>query len=559
MNAALSVIGSGLIVIMFAGLFCVIGRVALCKVGIDSNNKCYILASSYFIGMAVYLAVLRTLTLVTGSYKIVFWSLLILTAVFAVITIYRRFFPWLCKNAGLLAVLVGLWIAHTFHALLYRIIDVDMAGLSPYDSIGTIGSLRYAGIADYFVEQNYIPVLNQSYGQSLLASFSRLLGRNNLCFALTLWLAVSGAFLCLLLYGIFRRYFSSALSVLLVCVVYMGSVSLTLAPIRVVDSDYPLISSGYTDSVVGVATLFVYLEVIIQILRNKSKLVFSHYLVTVCCVLYWAMSAPHNICVLLGVGGFLMIYLLYGKEYVSAGRGAVLGGVILVTCLLGILEGGMLTPSGLVDEVSIEGVMTVAGPDEEQTGGGIMIVPVMNYQFSNAPGVLGGLGVGLPYMEKMMDCAVDALHHGEWYLLFYALAGLWWDSVRIMFWPFLGVLGIGLLAYHRRNDKEIGFWAMAGFGTLAVGYVVDFFISLNSYKWALSRFAMPFYFLGMLFMAVLLGQAWIGKRKLYRLLGAGSVFIILVGQVLDKALILYGNCTQNDIWSLMKGMALLAG
>lgn len=557
MNAALSVIGSGLIVILFAGLFCVIGRMLLCKAGIDSDNSCYTLASSYFVGMAVYLAILRTLTLVTGSYKIVFWSLLILTAVFAVITIYRRFYLWLCKNAGLLAALVGLWIAHTFHALLYRLIDVERVSLSPYVGIGTIGSLRYAGIADYFVEQNYIPVLNQSYGQSVLASFSRLLGLNNLCFALTLWLAVSGAFLCLLLYSIFRRYFSSGLSILLVCVVYMGSVSLTLAPIRVVDSDYPLISSGYTDSVVGVATLFIYLEMIIQILQHKRKLVFSHYLVTVCCVLYWAMSAPHNICVLLGVGGFLMVYLLYKKEYVSALRGAVLGGVILVSCLLGILEGGMLTPSGLVDEVSIEGVMTVAGPDEEQTGGGIIIVPVMNYQFSNAPGVLGGLGVGLPYMEKMMDCAVDALHQGEWYLLFYALAGLWWDSVRIMFWPLLGVLGIGLLAYHRRNDRETGFWAMAGFGTLAVGYVVDFFISLNSYKWALSRFAMPFYFLGMLFMAVILGQALTGKRRLYRLLSAGSVFLILVGQVLDKTLILYGRCTQNDIWSLMKGMALL--
>lgn len=557
MNAALSVIGSGLIVILFAGLFCVIGRMLLCKAGIDSDNSCYTLASSYFVGMAVYLAILRTLTLVTGSYKIVFWSLLILTAVFAVITIYRRFYLWLCKNAGLLAALVGLWIAHTFHALLYRLIDVERVSLSPYVGIGTIGSLRYAGIADYFVEQNYIPVLNQSYGQSVLASFSRLLGLNNLCFALTLWLAVSGAFLCLLLYSIFRRYFSSGLSILLVCVVYMGSVSLTLAPIRVVDSDYPLISSGYTDSVVGVATLFIYLEMIIQILQHKRKLVFSHYLVTVCCVLYWAMSAPHNICVLLGVGGFLMVYLLYKKEYVSALRGAVLGGVILVSCLLGILEGGMLTPSGLVDEVSIEGVMTVAGPDEEQTGGGIIIVPVMNYQFSNAPGVLGGLGVGLPYMEKMMDCAVDALHQGEWYLLFYALAGLWWDSVRIMFWPLLGVLGIGLLAYQRRNDRETGFWAMAGFGTLAVGYVVDFFISLNSYKWALSRFAMPFYFLGMLFMAVILGQALTGKRRLYRLLSAGSVFLILVGQVLDKTLILYGRCTQNDIWSLMKGMALL--
>ena len=180
MNAALSVIGSGLIVILFAGLFCVIGRMLLCKAGIDSDNSCYTLASSYFVGMAVYLAILRTLTLVTGSYKIVFWSLLILTAVFAVITIYRRFYLWLCKNAGLLAALVGLWIAHTFHALLYRLIDVERVSLSPYVGIGTIGSLRYAGIADYFVEQNYIPVLNQSYGQSVLASFSRLLGLNNL-------------------------------------------------------------------------------------------------------------------------------------------------------------------------------------------------------------------------------------------------------------------------------------------------------------------------------------------------------------------------------------------
>lgn len=558
MNAALSVIGSGLIVILFAGLFCVTGRIALRKTEIDYKNRCYIFASSYFVGMTIYLSVLRTVTLVTGSYKVVFWALLILTGIFAAITIYRRYLPWLRKNINLLAGMVCLWIVHTVHALLYRMVDVDKANLTPYTGIGTIGSLRYAGIADYFVEQDHIPVLNQSYGQSVLASFSRLFGRDNICFALTLWLAVSGAFLCLLLYGVFRRYFSKVQSILLTCVVYMGSVSLTLAPIRVVDSDYPLISSGYTDSVVGVATLFIYLEMIIQILQNNNKLAVSHYLVTVCCVLYWVMSAPHNICVLLGVGGFLIVYLLLRKEYANARRGVVLGGVILASCLLGILEGGMLTPSGLVDEVSIEGVMTVAGPDEKQSGGGIVIVPVMNYQFSKAPGELGGLGLGLPYMEEMMNCAVDALHHGEWYLLLYALAALWWDSIRIIFWPLLGVLGIGLIAYHRRADKETGFWAMAGFGTLAVGYSIAFFISLNSYKWALSRFAMPFYFLGMLFLAVILGLAWTGKKRLYRLISAGSVFIILIGQLLDKILILYGNCAGNDIWSLMKGMALFA-
>lgn len=557
MDAVLSVIGSVLIVIVFAGLFCLIGRTVLRRTENGYENRCYTFASSYFIGMAVYLALLRTLALVIPSYKIVFWVLLILAFIFAAISIYRHYFPWIVKNAGLIACIVCIWIVHTVHNLLYRLIDVEKVNLTPYSGIGTIGSLRYAGIADYFVEQNHIPVLNQSYGQSILASFSRLLGRDSLCFALTLWLALSGAFLCLLLYGVFRRYFSARLSVLLTCVVYMGSVSLTLAPIRVVDSDYPLISSGYTDSVVGVATLFLYLEIMVRILKNNSKLNASHYFVTVCCVLYWAMSASHNIVVLLGTGAFFIVYLLIKKDYKNVGRGATLGGVILAACLLGIFEGGMLTPSGLVDEVSVEGVMTVAGLDESKPSEGIVIVPVMNYQFSKAPGVLWDIAQGTPFIKETLDCAVDALHNGEWYVLLYALTALWWDSIHIIFWPLLGVLGIGLTAYHQRENREISLWAVAGLGTLAVGYPIAFFISLNAYKWALSRFAMPFYFVGMLFMAVILGRAWTGKKGLYRFISACSVFIILIGQVLDKLLIFYGNITRYDILSLMKGMILL--
>lgn len=558
MNAVLSIIGSFSIVILFAGVFCLIGRMALCKTGGGDENPCYIFASAYFIGMAVYLSVLRTLTMAVHSYKIVFWALFILTGIFAAAAIYRRYFKWICNNIGLIAGMFCLWMICTVHALLYRMVDVDQVNLTPYTGIGTIGSLRYAGIAGYFVEQNYIPVLNQSYGQSVLASFSGMFGRDNLCFALTLWLAVSGAFLCLLLYGVFRRYFRAGLSVVLTCVVYMGSVSLTLAPVRVVDSDYPLISSGYTDSVVGVATLFLYLELLIQILRNNRKLNFYHYFVTACCVLYWAMSASHNIVVLLGTGAFFIVYLLVKRDYKNVGRGVVLGGVVLAACLLGLLEGGMLTPSGLVEEVSIEGVMTVAGPDEGRPSEGIVIVPVMNYQFSKAPGVLWDLAQGTPFIKETLDCAVDALHQGEWYVLLYALTALWWDSIHIIFWPLLGVFGVGLAAYHHGDNRETGLWAMAGFGVWAVGYPIAFFISLNAYKWALSRFAMPFYFLGMLFLAVILGRAWMDQKRLYRLVSAGCIFIILIGQVLDKILIFYGNCTNYDVWVLMKKMALLA-
>lgn len=556
MGAVLSVISSVLIVLLFAILFCFIGKAVLGQVELDNDNDCYILAGSYFIGMAVYLSVLRTLALFIPSFKIAFWALLIVGIVFFVLRNYRRHIAWIVKRKRLAISAGVLWVVSTFHALLYRIC---VLGENPHvlTSIGTIGSQRYAGIAAYIVKQDHVPVLNQSYGQSLLASFSNMLGRDNLCFALVLWLSLSGAFLCLFLYGVFRRFFSAGLSVLLVCVVDIGSVSLTLAPIRVVDSDYPLLFSGYTDSVVGVATFMIFLEMMVRILKKESKLRFSHYLVTACFVLYWAMSAPHNICILLGAGFLLLVFLLVRRERFNVKNGIKLACVVMAACIIGILEGGMLTPSGLVDEVSVDGVMTVAeGADENLSSQGIVFVPVMNYQLMKSKDVLWKLGWG--YMESILDYAVDALHQGSWYVLVHCLTSLWWDSVRIIFWPLLGVLGMGLIACQKK-DREISYWAVLGFSVLAVGYPVAFLISLNGYKWALSRFAMPFYFLGMMFLAAILGRAWRSEKKLYRLISIFSVFVILVGQVGDKLFLYYNNAVNNDMWPAMRDMMLFTG
>ena len=556
MGAVLSVISSVLIVLLFAILFCFIGKAVLGQAELDNNNDCYILAGSYFIGMAVYLSVLRTLALFIPSFKIAFWALLIVGIVFFVLRNYRRHIAWIVKRKRLAISAGVLWVVSTFHALLYRIC---VLGENPHvlTSIGTIGSQRYAGIAAYIVKQDHVPVLNQSYGQSLLASFSNMLGRDNLCFALVLWLSLSGAFLCLFLYGVFRRFFSAGLSALLVCVVDIGSVSLTLAPIRVVDSDYPLFFSGYTDSVVGVATFMIFLEMMVRILKKESKLRFSHYLVTACFVVYWTMSAPHNICILLGAGFLLLVFLLVRRERFNVKNGIKLACVVMAACIIGILEGGMLTPSGLVDEVSVDGVMTVAeGADENLSSQGIVFVPVMNYQLMKSKDVLWKLGWG--YMESILDYAVDALHQGSWYVLVHCLTSLWWDSVRIIFWPLLGVLGMGLIACQKK-DREISYWAVLGFSVLAVGYPVAFLISLNGYKWALSRFAMPFYFLGMMFLAAILGRAWRSEKKLYRLISIFSVFVILVGQVGDKLFLYYNNAVNNDMWPAMRDMMLFTG
>lgn len=550
MEVVLAAAGSILTVLLFAGIFCILGGALSERMGVSGGDGCYVFAASYFIGMAVYLALFRTLALLTSSYRIAFWSLLILLGIAAAVSLYRQHRLQITVNKKWAAVAVGLWLVHSIHALLYRSSDIFNAEVTPYSSIGTIQSLRYAGIAAYFVEQDRIPVLNQSYGQSLLASFSGLLGRDNLCFILMLWLALSQAFLCLLLYGMFRRQFSGRLSVFLTFLVHAGSVSLTVAPIRVVDSDYPLLSNGYTDSVAGAATFLIYVGFLIRLLLERKKVKLIHCFVTVCCVLYWAMSAPQNIAVLCGVGFFFFLFLIYRKDKENMLAGVKLGAVILCSLAAALFEGGMLTPAGLVEEVAIEGVMTMESADGTNANEGIAIVPVMNYQFSRSPGKLWGLGQDASFMRETLNCAVEGWHNGEWYVTLYALSALWWDSIRIIFWPLIGVLGIGIAAYHDKNNKRAGYWAIAGFSALIVGYPIAFLISYHAYKWALSRFMMPFYLIGMVFLAVLLGKAWKDKG-LYRLIGAASFFMILFGQILDKGIILYQQCSKNNIWNLM--------
>lgn len=551
MEVVLAATGSILTVLLFAIIFCILGGVLSEQMGMSDGDGCYAFAVSYFIGMAVYLALFRTLALLTSSYRIAFWSLLILLGIAAAAGFYRQHRLRITINRKLVSVAAVLWLAHIVHALLYRSDNIFNAEVTPYSSIGTIQSLRYAGIAAYFVEQDRIPILNQSYGQSLLASFSGLLGMENLCFILVLWLALSQAFLCMLLYGLFRRHFSGRLSAFLTFVVHAGSVALTIAPIRVVDSDYPLLSNGYTDSVAGAATFLIYVEFLIHLLLDRKKVKLTHCFVTVCCILYWAMSAPHNIVVLCGVGFLFFLFLVFRKDKENMLTGFKLGAVILCSLAMTFLEGGMLTPAGLVEEVAIEGVMTMESADGTKTDEGIAIVPVMNYQFSRSPGRLWGLGQDASFMKETLNCAVEGWHNGEWYVTLYALSALWWDSIRIIFWPFLGVLGAGIAAYHDKNNKRAGYWAIVGVSVLIVGYPIDFLFSYHAYKWALSRFMIPFYLIGMVFLMVFLGKAWKSKG-LYRLIGAVSFFMILFGQILDRSIILYQHCSKNNIGDLMR-------
>lgn len=108
-----------------------------------------------------------------------------------------------------------MWALFSLYFLVQRICDVNGAELTTTQSIGTLHSCRYVNIALWITENDRIPVLNQSYGQAVLGSISRLFGAENTNFTLTLWLAVSISFVHLLVYGMLRRRYGRWVSVFL--------------------------------------------------------------------------------------------------------------------------------------------------------------------------------------------------------------------------------------------------------------------------------------------------------------------------------------------------------
>lgn len=78
------------IVVLFSGLFLVMGSVLLSRLNLNMDNAYCNVASSFFTGMAVWLAALRTCSYFLLSYKGSFYFTLIVFIVVVVLTLKRR-------------------------------------------------------------------------------------------------------------------------------------------------------------------------------------------------------------------------------------------------------------------------------------------------------------------------------------------------------------------------------------------------------------------------------------------------------------------------------------
>jgi hypothetical protein len=364
-------------------------------------------------------------------------------------------------------------------------------------SLGSLNAGRYANIAAFISELNYIPVLNQNYGQSMLAAIPLILGFNSPFLALNFWLSLSVIFMCLVFNGFFimlglNNLMSLAGSILLM----IGNTALSLYAIIVVDSGNPLFLSGYTDAIFSVGSFFGFL----MLLKNfyddqiKSALHFS-IVVSILCI-SWSFSAPQNI-VLSSILFSIISVIMLVKKRLSR-KCKLLYASMLIFVLAGLTQGGLLTPEQMCDNVEIPGV--TGAVNNNRRGPSIHAM----FEFPYFHLYQGKWVYGMFYEKreiyqaieedkKSVNKPVEYSLYDMYYALWYEIENDFFNSLRITFFPLFGLVLPWFISGFRKvsldddlsNIKKLWFASLVIF---LLGYFIVFLGDFNGYKWELSRF-----------------------------------------------------------------------
>ena len=222
----------------------------------------------------------------------------------------------------------------------------------------------------------------------------------------------------------------------------------------------------------------------------------------------------------------------------------------------------MLTPKLFQSEINIPGLMNIAGKiDIPSHYIGVRIFPGYPFHF----GGMGEWQVGQTSFINSLQAYVKEWEHNIASII-WILEQSFITSIRVLFWPLLGIIlirnkikinenkldGLGKLAPSLNIILSIGFF------TLIIGFLLSYSISLNGYKWELSRFMIPGVAIGMVALILTILENF--KSKRIGVLSFITLFILLIGgPVFDLIYNIFKNLFQifnnenNIVWSVFFG------
>lgn len=440
--------------------------------------------ASYFIGIAVFLFLWRILECLPFNAQL---SLGITLVVFGICVFLDSLFKRLRHIVLMFLVVTGV----SFAIAIYWI-DFQANYFGAYAHIGSLHTGRYANLALHIARENRIPVVGQSFEQSLLASYPLLLGLNHPALALYLWLCVSHVALALMTYGsLVQLGLSFRRAVVGTGIILLGQTTLSVTHTVVIDSNSPLLLMGYSDSVRSLGGFAIFLAILWAFEAGIARRVAGPVLGAVW--FGWGAQAPQNIFLAMSILLFLIARSLRRSPTYLLGI-SVLG---CLTTLVSLPLGGLMTPERWREPVRVHGIRNGwHGPTRVDA---FVIKPQVPYVVFGKYGPDQALPVPELTLSKL--CREGLPRPVSWWL--YQAENQLWHGLKILFFPVLGFFGLGLVKKSAVEEKVWKF-ALLAFG---MGGFVVFLFTVNGLRWEWTRLMIPGYSLGMTCLVLLLRRA----------------------------------------------------
>ena len=269
-----------------------------------------------------------------------------------------------------------------------------------------------------------------------------------------------------------------------------GNSALSLTHVLTLDSGNPFILNGYTDTILGIFSIFFLLLINENIKIGRSKI--SIFLLSLLILVLNFFCAPQNIIFL----SIIPIISFIRRKYEKESNSFVLSFwiiAILVSSLISIPLGGMFTPQTLLSNIFYPGIMSPMGSGVKT---GIQLHPGIPFHIGWLGYWESGLTPLLSFASEFISSKLtleNFLNKAIW-----SLEQILVTSLRVLFFVIVGLLflvynfKIPMFLYNK-NDRLLTLNSIGIYGVIffLCGLLPGFFIMLNGYKWELSRFLIP--------------------------------------------------------------------
>jgi len=510
------------------------------------------IGACFFVGVAYIVVLIRTCTYLTNDAKLTVYSVILGSFLLASFRYAKMKLDFITILGQGKVAPIFIFIFSISTVLLFVWLPPQELNERDFlSSIGSLHSVRYAWVANFIYEKNNIPVIPQNTAQSILAFIGGEFSFPAPFLYLFLWLISSIFFLSLFIYGILYKLTDERDGSLLGTAIFMlGNTAFSVTHVLTIDSGSPFLANGYSDTISGVFSLLFFFLLNNQLNERKNC---YRYLFLISCLMvsFNFYCAPQNVLFI----PLLLLCLYFPVARLSNFRMKNIIFwllVIIFSSILSLPQGGMLTPSTLLSDISYPGIMSPSGNG-------------LNKGLSFIPGVpfhTGWLGHWLNGWSSNLTFAKEFILTGQGKFNFFNqiiwnLEQIFFTSLRIHFFPILGILFL-LIKFNKsygNNNSECGTLlpnqvGLCGGILFLSSFVLCFFFSLNGYKWELSRFLIPGVSIGMLGLA--LAAAHLTTKIVFgRIYSFAFIGVFILG---GPALNILGTGAQNAIKLISKDL-----